>query len=203
MSTIKSPAGWTAMDDYGRLHCERAAEFVTLFARALGLPMAEQRTLRLAGLLHRVGRFGIPDDIARKPGPLSDDEFEVVKHQLGMAAHLIVDVPHSDAVRKVIQYHHERWDGAGYPKGLKDEEIPYLARVFAIADAFSAITLDRSYRPALPLQAACDELRRVSGTQLDPNLVPAFVEVIGGSPRSVWQTVKPPSGGLRTASYAR
>ncbi len=203
MNKSKSPGGWTAMDDYGRLHCERAAEFVTLFARALGLPMAEQRTLRLAGLLHRVGRFGIPDDIARKPGPLSDDEFGVVKHQLNMAAHLIVDVPHSEEVRGVIQYHHERWDGTGYPKGLKGEEIPYLARVFAIADAFSAITLDRSYRPALPLRAACDELMRVCGTQLDPNLVPSFVEVINGSRRGVQQTANPPSRGLRTASYAR
>jgi len=203
MSNRKSPGGWTSMDDYGRLHCERAADFVTVFARALGLPMAEQRTLRLAGLLHRVGRFGIPDDIARKPGPLSNDEFEVVKHQLNMAAHLIVDVPHSEEVRRVIQYHHERWDGAGYPKGLRGERIPFLARVFAIADAFSAITLDRSYRPALPLQAACEELTRVCGTQLDPNLVPAFVEVIGGSRTGVNKTRGPLSRALLTASYAR
>lgn len=198
----ESPKELTSIDDYARRHCERTAEYATIFARALGLPAVELRTLRLAGLLHRVGRFGIPDDILRKAGPLSADEFEVVKHQLNIAAHLIVDVPNSEEVRKVLQYHHERWDGGGYPLGLKGAEIPFLARVLAIADAFSAITLDRAYRGALPHSAACAELNRVSGTQLDPRLAPAFVEVTGGSRTGAYREA-PALPRRLTASYTR
>jgi len=197
-----SPKVLTSIDDYARRHCERTAKYATTFARALGLPAVQQRTLRLAGLLHRVGRFGIPDDILRKAGPLSADEFEAVKHQLNIAAHLIVDVPNSEQVRNVLQYHHERWDGGGYPLGLKGAEIPYLARVLAIADSFAAITLDRAYREALPHAAACEELRRVGGTQLDPGLAPAFVELIGGS-RTGAHREAPALPRRLTASYTR
>lgn len=198
----QSPNAWTGIDDYARLHCERTAEYVTMFARALGLPAMEQRTLRLAALLHRVGRFGVPDDIVRKPGPLSGDEFEVIKHQLSIAANLIVDVPDSEGVRRVLQHHHERWDGGGYPLGLKGAEIPFLARVLAIADTFAAITLDRAYRAALPHAAACEELKRASGTQLDPRLAPAFIELVGSTRTGMQREAPGPSRGLR-ASYAR
>jgi diguanylate cyclase (GGDEF)-like protein len=165
-------------DSYTRLHCEKTAEYAIILAQQLGLSPSAQRTLRLAALLHDVGKVGIPDGILRKPGPLSAEEFEVIKHHISIADHLIVDIPNADEVRKLVRSHHERWDGGGYPQGLKDEEIPYLARILSVADAFSAITLDRPYRRRLPDDEACAELERAAGTQLDPDLVRSFSETV-------------------------
>ena len=165
-------------DSYTRLHCEKTAEYAIILAQQLGLSPSAQRTLRLAALLHDVGKVGIPDDILRKPGPLSVEEFEVIKHHISIADHLIVDIPNADEVRKLVRSHHERWDGGGYPQGLKDEEIPYLARILSVADAFSAITLDRPYRRRLPDDEACAELERAAGTQLDPDIVRSFSEAL-------------------------
>ena len=151
-----------------------------MLAQQLGLSPAAQRTLRLAALLHDVGKIGIPDDILRKPGPLSAEEFEVIKHHINIADHLIVDIPHADEVRKLVRSHHERWDGSGYPQRLNGEQIPYLARILSVADAFSAITMDRPYRRALPCDEACAELGRAAGTQLDPVLVQAFTQAVRG-----------------------
>jgi diguanylate cyclase (GGDEF)-like protein len=167
-----------AGDDYARRHCERAAETAIRLAGHLGLSPTAQRTLRLAALLHDVGKIAVPDDILRKPGPLTEQEFRVVKHQLNIAKHLIVDLPNADEVRSLVLMHHERWDGSGYPCGLKGDGIPYLARILAVADAYSAITLDRPYRAALSQEDALAELRRVAGTQLDPRLVDALCEAM-------------------------
>ncbi len=167
-------------DHYTRAHCERAAEFAVMLAQELGLSPAVQRTLRLAALLHDVGKIGVPDDILRKPGPLAPQEFDIVKHHVSIAGHLIVDLPNAEEIRTLVLHHHERWDGGGYPDGLKGEEIPYLARILAVADAFSAITLSRPHRPALPQRQAYGELKRVAGSQLDPDLVKAFGRLVRG-----------------------
>ena len=165
-------------DHYTRAHCESTAEYAVMLAQEIGLSPAAQRTLRLAALLHDVGKICIPDDILRKPGQLTPEEFAVIKHHASMAANLIVDVPNADEVREIARHHHERFDGGGYPDGLRGEEIPFLARVLALADAFSAMSLDRPYRKSLPRDGAYAELQRVAGTQLDPELVKAFSGVM-------------------------
>jgi HD-GYP domain-containing protein (c-di-GMP phosphodiesterase class II) len=137
--------------------------------------------LRLAALLHDVGKIGVPDHILRKPGPLSPQEFDIMKHQVNVATNLIVDVPNADEVRRLVKHHHERWDGRGYPDGLKGDEIPYLARILSVAEAFAAVTLDRPYRRGLSRAEACRELRAAAGSQLDPVLVAKFIEMAAQS----------------------
>lgn len=165
-------------DNYTRAHCERTAEYAVLLAQRLGLSPSVQRTLRLAGLLHDVGKIAVPERILRKPGPLSDGETEIVRHQLELASHLIADIPNALEVRRVVRHSHERWDGTGYPDGLQGEEIPYLSRILAVADTYAAITMDRPYRLSVPPSEACQELMTAAGAQLDPELVRAFVAAI-------------------------
>lgn len=165
-------------DNYTRIHCEKTSEHAAALAQTLGLSDSALRSLRLASLLHDVGKVGVPEHILCKPGPLSLDERDVVQHQLNVATQLIVDVPNADEVRSVVRHHRERWDGGGYPDGLDADRIPYLSRVLAVADAYAAMTLDRPYKAALTPEAAYQELKRVSGTQLDPELVAAFKNVV-------------------------
>jgi diguanylate cyclase (GGDEF)-like protein len=165
-------------DHYTRAHCESTAEYAVMLAQEIGLSPSAQRTLRLAALLHDVGKICIPDDILRKPGQLAPEEFAVIKHHVSIAEHLIVDVPSADEVREITRHHHEHFDGSGYPDGLQGEQIPHLARILAVGDAFSAMTLDRPHRKGLPREEAHAELQRVAGTQLDPDLVQAFVRAL-------------------------
>lgn len=165
-------------DNYTRSHCEKAAEYASAFAQALGLSPSAHRSLRLAALLHDVGKVGVPEHILCKPGPLTDQEIEIVRHHVEVATQLIVDVPNADEVRAVVRHHRERWDGSGYPHGLVGDAIPYLSRVLAVADAYAAITLDRPYGAALSPEDAHAELKRVAGTQLDPELVEAFGAIV-------------------------
>jgi diguanylate cyclase (GGDEF)-like protein/putative nucleotidyltransferase with HDIG domain len=165
-------------DHYTRAHCESTAEYAVMLAQEIGLSPSAQRTLRLAALLHDVGKICIPDDILRKPGQLTPEEFAVIKHHVSIAEHLIVDVPNAEEVREIARHHHERFDGSGYPDGLRGEEIPHLARILAVGDAFSAMTLDRPHRTGLPQEEAYAELQRVAGAQLDSDLVQAFGRVL-------------------------
>lgn len=165
-------------DAYARSHSERTAEYAILLAQHFGLSPTAQKTLRLASLLHDVGKIGVPESLLRKPGPLSEEEFELVKHQLNIAEHLIVDIPNAHEVRSLVLHHHERWDGKGYPRGLQGEEIPYLARILGVADAFAALTLDRPYRRSVSESEALSEIRRAAGSQFDPAVVEAFCEAV-------------------------
>jgi diguanylate cyclase (GGDEF)-like protein/putative nucleotidyltransferase with HDIG domain len=167
-------------DHYTRAHCETTAEYAVMLAQEIGLSPSAQRTLRLAALLHDVGKICIPDAILRKTGQLTPEEFAVIKHHVSIAENLIVDVPNAKEVREIARHHHERYDGSGYPDGLQGEEIPYLARILALADAFSAMSLDRPFRLSLPRDDAYAELQRVAGTQLDPDLVRDFGRVMAG-----------------------
>jgi len=161
-------------DHYTRAHCESTAEYAVMLAQEIGLSPSGQRMLRLAALLHDAGKICIPDDILRKTGQLTPEEFAVIKHHVSIAEHLIVDVPSAEEVREIVRHHHERFDGSGYPDGLRGEDIPHLARILAVSDAFSAMTLNRPHRKGLTGEEAWAELRRVAGSQLDPDLVQAF-----------------------------
>ena len=166
------------VDNYTKVHSEKTAEYAAGLAEALELSPAPHRILRLASLLHDVGKIGVPARILCKRGALTPEELGIVRHQVEIASRLIVDLPNSTQVQRVVRHHRERWDGSGYPDGLAGESIPYLSRVLAVADSFAAITLDRPHKAALSSAAAYEELVRSAGTQLDPDMVAAFSSVV-------------------------
>jgi len=165
-------------DHYTKGHAEKTAEYAAALAQRLGLSPSAHRVLRLAALLHDVGKVGVPGHILCKPGVLDAGELQMVRHQVEIASQLIVDVPNSDEVRKVVRHLRERCDGTGYPHGLAGDDVPYLSRVLAVADAYAAITSDRPYKAALSSEDAYEELVRSSGTQLDSGIVLAFADVV-------------------------
>jgi HD-GYP domain-containing protein (c-di-GMP phosphodiesterase class II) len=167
-----------AKDSLTRSHSETVAEMCALIATALGLNHNRIAQLRLAGLLHDVGKIGIPDAILAKPGPLTDREFEVMKTH-SMLGHGIVDATGLSEQANWILHHHERVDGRGYPDGLAGEEIPLESRIMLVADAYEAMTGDRPYREGCPQADALAELERHAGTQFDVHCVAALQGVLG------------------------
>jgi diguanylate cyclase (GGDEF)-like protein/putative nucleotidyltransferase with HDIG domain len=162
-------------DRYTKQHSEDVARYAVFLAERLDLAAEDIRSVELAGLLHDVGKIGIPDAILRKPGPLTTDEYAIVKQHVWLGAAIVRDLPNVEAIRAGVRHHHERWDGSGYLDGLAGEAIPLIARVVAIADAFSAMTTSRPYRKALSVDEALERLRAAAGSQLDPRLVTVFV----------------------------
>jgi HD-GYP domain-containing protein (c-di-GMP phosphodiesterase class II) len=165
-------------DRYTKRHSEDVARYAVFLGEQIGLQPDLLRTIQTAALLHDVGKIGIPDRILRKPGRLSTDEQEVVKQHVALGDMIVRELPDIEAVRAGIRYHHERWDGRGYLSGLKGEEIPLIARVLAVGDVFSAMTTSRPYRKALDVREALIRLGDAAGTQLDEDLVRAFIEGI-------------------------
>lgn len=158
-------------DRYTRRHSEEVAAHAVRVAESLGLSDEEQRSIRIAGLLHDVGKIGVPENVLRKPGELDPAERAIVERHVEIGELLIRDVPYARAVREAVGAHHERWDGNGYPKGLRGAEIPLGGRILAVADTFSAITSRRPYRDALSPEEAQAILLQARGNQLDPELV--------------------------------
>jgi diguanylate cyclase (GGDEF)-like protein/putative nucleotidyltransferase with HDIG domain len=165
-------------DRYTRRHSEDVTEFAVLIAEHLGLSDDQRRILRAAGLLHDVGKIGVPDALLRKPALLSMSEHEIVRHHATLGALVIQGVPDEAEVRRAVATHHERWDGTGYPAGLSGTDIPLLGRILAVADSFSAMTSDRPYRKALTFDEAFVELLAGSGSQFDPDIVETFLAAL-------------------------
>jgi diguanylate cyclase (GGDEF)-like protein len=165
-------------DRYTKRHSEDVARYAAFLAERLVLPTEDVRTIGLAGMLHDVGKIGIPDQILRKPGKLTDAEYEVVQQHVALGDAIVRDVPDLETVRAGIRHHHERWDGHGYLHRLEGEAIPLIARILAVADAFSAMTTTRPYRKAMDVREALDRLGDAAGTQLDERLVRAFIDGI-------------------------
>ena len=173
-----------ARDRWTRGHSKRVAEISVKIGEEIGLSREDLEQLNLAGQLHDIGKIGIPDEILRKPGPLTPEEFCVVKEhpEIGyqILKPLFEERPGLESgsdinVLEVILHHHERFDGTGYPSGLKGEEIPLGSRILLVADAYEAMTSDRPYRKALPLKRAIEEIRRNAGTQFDPQIAELFI----------------------------
>ena len=162
-------------DRYTGRHSEDVTEYALWIAEALGLSEETMRVIRIGGLLHDVGKIGVPDEILRKPGRLTVEEYEVMKRHARIGALMISAVPGMEEILGAVASHHERWDGQGYPDALMGENIPLLGRIMAVGDAFSAMTTDRPYRKGLDWQVALDELRANSGSQFDPVMVQAFL----------------------------
>jgi putative nucleotidyltransferase with HDIG domain len=158
-------------------HSRRVVEYTRMLASQLGVDGYDLRVLCHGALLHDIGKIGVPDAILHKPGPLSDAEWQVMRRHPEIGALMIEDVEYLTDARRILLHHHERWDGRGYPLGLRGIEIPVGARVFAVADALDAMTQDRPYRRRCSLDEAREEVVRNRGTQFDPDAVAALLAV--------------------------
>ncbi len=179
-------------DAYTGDHSGRLAEWALAVAEVLGLSETEKQHLHWAALLHDIGKIGIPDEILLKPGPLSAEEWAVMKRHPEIGADIIRRVQGLQPVAEIIAAHHERWDGSGYPKGLKGEEIPLGARILAVVDSYGAMVDERIYRKASTHQEALEQIRRNAGKLYDPRVVEAFVQVMKDGPPS--PKLRPPVG---------
>ena len=171
-------AALEAKDAYTGNHAQTIAEFAVAVGEELGLGGRELRATRMGALLHDVGKIGIPESILNKPGPLTDDEFTVMKRHTLIGADIISGIPGMEEVVGLVRSSHERWDGRGYPDGLQGVEVPRGAYVIAVCDAYHAMTEDRVYRKAMSTEVALAELERCSGSQFMPAVVDALARVV-------------------------
>jgi putative nucleotidyltransferase with HDIG domain len=164
-----------AKDPYTGKHSERVTNYAVLTARQLDCSAAQIASLRTIGYLHDIGKIGIADQILNKPAALSDEEYELIKKHPVIGESIVADLGLSLEERAIIRHHHERWDGRGYPDGLAENDIPLLARIVTVADAFDSMTSKRAYRHAMSRESALSELADNEGKQFDPQVVAAFM----------------------------
>lgn len=160
-----------AKDPYTRSHSEHVARYAVGMAQGLGLSSSEIDSVRVASLLHDVGKIGVPDRVLTKPGPLTNEEFEVIRRHPEIGSDILADITLFGDEANVVRHHHERWDGLGYPDGLAGRTIPLHSRIITVADSVDAILMARSYKAGRPLPRALEELQRCAGTQFDPDVV--------------------------------
>lgn len=160
-----------AKDVYTAGHSQRVAEISTTIAYQLGLSSKEIDTIHYGSLLHDIGKIGIPESILNKKGGLTTEEFYNIKRHPVIGTNILRSIDFLDDALYIVRYHHERFDGQGYPEGIKGEDIPFMARIVCIADAWDAMTSDRSYRQALPFKVAIEELEKNKGSQFDPYII--------------------------------
>lgn len=165
-----------ARDSYTRGHSERVARYARGIGEALGLDRKTLQVLEQASLLHDIGKIGVRDSVLNKPGDLTDEERLAIKRHPTIGDDILHPVAFLREALDIVRHHHEHWDGSGYPGGLRGEEIPLVARIVAVADAYDAMTSNRPYRRALPRDTAIAEIRRWAGIQFDPNVVEAFCQ---------------------------
>ena len=166
-----------ALDPYTARHSENVAGYAVELAEYLGIPSAERDPIRWAALLHDIGKLGVPSRLLRKTEPLTGEEWEIIKRHPLESARILDGISHYRDYVPIVRHHHERFDGLGYPDGLAGHAIPFGARVLAIADAFDAMTSDRTYRRAMSEHDALQRVTEVAGSQFDPELSRAFVRM--------------------------
>lgn len=167
-----------AKDPYTRGHSDRVSAFSVLLGKELGVSSEDLKTLEIGGLFHDIGKIGIPDSILLKEAKLTDDEYSQIKNHPSIGAHILCNAIVFQNILPIVKHHHERYDGNGYPSKLVGEQIPYLARIAAVADSFDAMTSKRTYRNAMLIEDVKQEIKRCSGTQFDPNIAEAFLNIL-------------------------
>ncbi len=163
-----------AKDEYTNGHSHRVAEYSVKIAEQLNLSPKEIETVKTAALLHDIGKIGIKDEVLNKPGKLDFKEFYEVQQHPEIGANIIKDVAALQRVSVIIRYHHERFDGNGYPDSINGDQLPIESAIIAVADAYDAMTSDRSYRKAMSHEAAVEIIRSASGSQFHPEVVDVF-----------------------------
>lgn len=167
-----------AKDPYTRGHSDRVSEYSVLIGKKLGLDEKTLHILKIGGLFHDIGKIGIPDSILLKESKLSDEEYSQIKNHPMIGVHMLGDAAIFTDILPIVKHHHERYDGRGYPSQLAGDDIPYVARIAAVADTFDAMTSKRSYRDSLPIDVVRAEIERCSGTQFDPNIAKVFLDIM-------------------------
>lgn len=167
-----------AKDSYTRGHSERVTELSIKLAEECNVPSSEIENIKLGGLLHDIGKIGIPEAVLNKPGRLNDEEFNIIKSHPDLGLHILGKVEFLEHIVPIIRHHHERYDGKGYPGGLKGENIPLLARIVSVVDTFDAMTTNRPYRKALTIEESLVEIDRCSGSQFDPDIAAKFIKMV-------------------------
>jgi putative nucleotidyltransferase with HDIG domain len=163
-------------------HTQRVADLTVRLARAVGVREDELVHIRRGALLHDIGKMGIPDSILRKPDPLSDDEWKIMRRHPDHAYELLAPIAYLRPAIDIPYCHHEKWDGSGYPRGLKGEQIPLAARIFAVADVWDALRSDRPYRRAWSEARAQAHIRKQAGRHFDSHVVEIFLELVSETP---------------------
>lgn len=178
LGTIEAiSASIDAKDRYTQGHSQRVAQLSQQLASEIGLENKTVKRLHIAGLVHDVGKIGIPESVLSKPGRLTEEEFGIVKTHPDIGYRILKDIPQLRDILPGVLYHHERWDGRGYPRGITGDEIPLFARIIALADSFDAMSSDRTYRTARTRKWVLAEIDQCAGTQFDPELAKAFVKL--------------------------
>ena len=167
-----------AKDPYTRGHSDRVSEFSVLIGKYLGLSDEDLHTLKIGGLFHDIGKIGIPDSILLKPGKLTPDEYSEIKNHPSIGVHILSNAAIFRDIIPIVKHYHERYDGLGYPSKLKGEDIPYLARIAAVADTFDAMTSRRTYRDSLPLDVVKEEFEKNRRIQFDPQIADVFLDIL-------------------------
>ena len=167
-----------AKDTYTNGHSSRVAEYSRMIASRAGYSDDERREIYMMGLLHDVGKIGVPDEVINKPGKLSDEEFELIKRHPVIGSRILKSIKERPKLATGARWHHERYGGGGYPDGLSGMDIPEEARIIAVADAYDAMTSRRSYRNVLPQETVRDEIERGKGTQFDPRFADIMLQII-------------------------
>ena len=166
-----------AKDRYTRGHSDRVAYLSAETARVLGLSDEEVERVRIAGIVHDVGKIGVPESVLCKPGRLTDEEFEKIKKHPEIGFRILEGIPGLQDILPGVLHHHERYDGRGYPHGLAGEDVPLLARIIGVADTFDAMSSNRAYRSKMSREVVLAEIAKCSGTQFDPAVAEAFLRL--------------------------
>ena len=167
-----------AKDPYTRGHSDRVSEFSVLIGQKMNLDSDTIHDLKIGGLFHDIGKIGIPDSILLKESKLNDNEYSQIKNHPTIGAHILGDAKVFENIIPIVKHHHEKFDGTGYPSGLKGSEIPLIARIASVADTFDAMTSKRTYRDSLPISVVKEELKRCSGSQFDPEIASVFLDIL-------------------------
>ena len=178
MGTLQAlTASIDAKDRYTRGHSERVSHLAVMFSEAIGLDREFVEDIRICGLVHDVGKIGVPESVLQKVGTLTKEEFVLIRQHPEIGHRILRNVPQLANILPGVLHHHERWDGGGYPHGLAGEEIPLIARLLSVADTFDAMSSSRSYREAMPRDVVVKEIQDCAGTQFDPELARAFIDL--------------------------